>query len=167
MSIQYRALAIGDRAILWEMLRYAAQEPSVAAVQAQPLLRKYVDQWGRKGDCGVVALHEEIAIGAAWLRLWSAEEQGVSFLDDQTPELAMAVLPNYRQQGVGTQLLNHLIELASPHFAAISLSVRSENPAIALYERLGFEKIPNSEVKNRVGGFSFLMKRSLSAVAKP
>ncbi|WP_338441063.1 GNAT family N-acetyltransferase [Synechococcus elongatus IITB4] len=163
MPIQFRLLTTTDQPILWEMLRYAAQEPSVEAVKEQPLLRKYVEQFGRSGDCGIVAMLKEQAIGAAWLRLWSEQERGLSYLDNQTPELAMAVLPDYRQQGVGTQLLSHLIELATPQFPAISLSVRAENPAIALYERFGFEKIPNSEIKNRVGGISFLMKRPLSS----
>ncbi|QFZ92420.2 GNAT family N-acetyltransferase [Synechococcus elongatus] len=163
MPIQFRLLTITDQPILWEMLRYAAQEPSVEAVKEQPLLRKYVEQFGRSGDCGIVAMLKEQAIGAAWLRLWSEQERGLSYLDNQTPELAMAVLPDYRQQGVGTQLLSHLIELATPQFPAISLSVRAENPAIALYERFGFGKIPNSEIKNRVGDISFLMKRPLSS----
>jgi ribosomal-protein-alanine N-acetyltransferase len=44
-------------------------------------------------------------IGAAWLRLWSKDEQGYGFVDVHTPELSMAVRPEFRGQGIGTLLL--------------------------------------------------------------
>ena len=39
----------------------------------------------------------------------------------------------------------------------LNLSVRSENPARRLYERLGFRDIPGSAVTNRAGGVSIGM----------
>jgi hypothetical protein len=51
-----RALAATDVPILWEMLRHAAHEPDVAAVQRQPELTRYVADWGRDGDLGWVAV---------------------------------------------------------------------------------------------------------------
>jgi hypothetical protein len=47
-----RALAATDVPILWEMLRHAAHEPDVAAVQRQPELTRYVADWERDGDIG-------------------------------------------------------------------------------------------------------------------
>jgi hypothetical protein len=43
------ALAATDVPILWEMLRHAAHEPDVTAVQRQPELTRYVADWGRDG----------------------------------------------------------------------------------------------------------------------
>jgi ribosomal protein S18 acetylase RimI-like enzyme len=39
----------------------------------------------------------------------------------------------------------------------LNLSVRTENPAHRLYERLGFRDIPGSAVTNRAGGMSIGM----------
>jgi ribosomal protein S18 acetylase RimI-like enzyme len=50
----------------------------------------------------------------------------------------MAVLPPYRDQGVGTALLAQLFAEAMPRFDAVSLSVSASNPALRLYERFGF-----------------------------
>ena len=38
-------------------------------------------------------------------------------------------------------------------YSGISLSVREKNPAVKLYEFFGFNKILESEVKNRTGVF--------------
>jgi GNAT superfamily N-acetyltransferase len=77
--------------------------------------------------------------------------------DDVTPELAMAVLPDYRGQGVGTQLLNQILETARGLFPAVCLSVRAENPVANLYQRAGFTKVEGSDVVNRTGGISYTM----------
>ena len=80
-------------------------------------------------------------IGAAWLRLWPGPETGYGFLDRATPELAMAVRPERRGQGIGTCLLDALLDRASQRYRAVSLSVALDNPAVALYQRLGFRAI--------------------------
>ncbi len=139
------------------MLQVAAHESSLEAVQQQPSLARYAAHWGRIGDFGWVAELDQIAIGAVWLRLWTEADHGFGYLDATIPELAIAVLPPYQGQGVGTQLLNTLLAGSSKTFPAISLNVRSDNPAVLLYERLGFVKVDGTEVKNRTGGISFNM----------
>jgi len=47
---------------------------------------------------------------------------------------------------------------ARPKYRGISLNVRRSNPAVRLYERLGFRKVPGSEMVNRVGGVSIIME---------
>ena len=76
----------------------------------------------------------QTAIGAAWLRLWRDEERGFGYINADTPELSMAVLPSHRNQGVGTRLLLQVLDMARAEFSAISLNVRANNqtwPAIA------------------------------------
>lgn len=53
----------------------------------------------------------------------------------------LAVHPDYLKQGIGTSLMNHIIELArSCNIKAIRLDVYESNlPAIKLYEKCGFE----------------------------
>ena len=158
-----RTAALADEPVLWTMLMHAAHETSLDVVTSNPELARYVSDWGRDGDVGVVAEQENLAVGAAWLRLWPQDSRGYGYVADEVPELAIAVVSESRGQGIGTALLSRLIQLATPQFSAISLSIRSDNPALRLYERLGFVAVPGSEVVNRTGGRSFNMLRKLNA----
>ncbi len=160
-GLTVRALQVTDEPLLWTMLMYAAHEPSVAAVKANPDLARYVQQWGRVGDMGVIAQKAEVPVGAAWLRLWTPGDRGYGYVADEIPELAIAVIPDMRGQGVGTTLLEKTLQIASSRFSAISLSIRADNPALRLYERTGFMPVPGSEMINREGGRSFSMKIKL------
>lgn len=55
----------------------------------------------------------------------------------------MTVLEKYQGKGVGNALLKYALEAAkSHHFHSIELLVRPYNyPAIALYEKFGFQQI--------------------------
>ena len=67
---------------------------------------------------------------------------GYGFVDERTPELAIAVVPNARGKGVGSALLTRCSSGQAEGFAAISLSVdRHNRGAIALYEQYGFQQV--------------------------
>jgi ribosomal protein S18 acetylase RimI-like enzyme len=51
----------------------------------------------------------------------------------------ISLLPRYRGQGVGTVLLQSVIEDANSAGLSVSLHVAAFNPARRLYERLGFQ----------------------------
>jgi ribosomal protein S18 acetylase RimI-like enzyme len=106
----------------------------------------------------VATLNSSQPIGAAWLRLLTGDERGFGWIDDIIPELAIAVLPEYTNQGVGTQLLAYLLPAAKAFYPSISLSVRSSSPARNLYERSGFKVIEGSETINRTAATSLTMK---------
>jgi ribosomal protein S18 acetylase RimI-like enzyme len=157
MDYTVRDLIREDEPILWTMLMYAAHETSLASVQSQPILARYVERWGRLGDIGAVAIANEIAIAAAWLRLWADDDRGFGYIDPAIPELAIAVLPEYRGNGIGTTLLKQVLRSAQGVFPAVCLSVRADNPVVNLYRRLGFIKVEGSEIVDRVGDASFNM----------
>ena len=79
------------------------------------------------------------------------------YVDERTPELAVGVLPDFRGRGIGQLLLERLMNAAASKYAAVSLNVRASNPAVRLYDRLGFRKVEGSDMVNRVGGHSFNM----------
>ncbi|HET7368446.1 MAG TPA: GNAT family N-acetyltransferase [Gaiella sp.] len=103
----------------------------------------YVKAWGRPGDAAMIAIDGGFPAGAAWYRLFSRNRPGYGFVDERTPELAIAVVPNARGKGVGSALLEALLERARTEgHDAISLSVDRNNAgAIELYERYGFERV--------------------------
>ena len=82
------------------------------------------------------------------------------FVAPAFPELAIAVLPDALGQGIGSQLLTQLLAEARALHPGIVLSVRAQNPAKQLYERLGFTVV--AEMTNRVGGVSLVMKIDFS-----
>ncbi len=156
-----RTAVTEDETILWQMLFYAAHmdeeaEKTVADAYSNPALAIYVEQWGRPGDLGSIAMQSRQAIGAAWLRLFPANAKAYSQTDPATPELAIAVLPEFSGQGVGTTLLWHLLTAARPHYPAVALNVRADNPALRLYQRLGFEIV--GTMINRAGTESYDMR---------
>ncbi len=107
----------------------------------------YVKAWGRRGDTAVIALRDGFPVGAAWFRLFTAKQPGFGFVDERTPELAIAVVPSARGGGVGTALLEALLARArEAGYASISLSVdRLNEGAIRLYEQRGFRRVGEDE----------------------
>ncbi len=149
ISYIIRSIEATDHSFLWAMLDRAlyvlpGTSPLPKDVIFQPKLAKYVENWGSKeGDRGVIAIlaDSQTCIGAAWLRMFKSHNPGYGYVDDYTPELSIAVLPEYRGQGIGTKLLTKLFSEVKNCYPAVSLSVSSENPALQLYRRLGFEAI--------------------------
>ena len=152
LHCRLRAATPSDEEFLFEMLYLAVFVPPGAApvprsVLAQPSIARYVSGWGtRSGDNGLIAVVGDVPVGAAWLRRFPASEPGYGFVDEMTPELSVAVLPDYQGKGIGTLLISRLLE-AVP---ATSLSCDPENPAWRLYLRLGFEPLPDGRTMLRI-----------------
>lgn len=144
MECIIRPLVSEDETFLWEMLYHALYVPEGQTALPRevihlPEIARYVRDWGRKGDCGFLASDPVTVqpVGAVWLRLLLGENQGYGYVDDDTPELSIAVLPEHRGQGIGTELLTCLFSSVYGH-SSISLSVSEDNPALRLYQRFGF-----------------------------
>jgi ribosomal protein S18 acetylase RimI-like enzyme len=146
-----------DLEVLWDFLAIAAYEPDAEAAKAVPGVAKYLVGWERPGDFGFIAEQNDEIIGAAWARRFSFEELKFPYGDEETPKVSIGVKPNARGQGVGETLMRALIGEAARHGLGLCLSVRSDNPARRLYERLGFRDIPGSAATNRAGGMSIGM----------
>jgi ribosomal protein S18 acetylase RimI-like enzyme len=117
----------------------------------------YVKGWGRPGDTALIAMDDGFPVGAAWYRLFRRDHPGYGFVDEETPELAVAVVPSRRGRGLGEGLLEALVDRARAEgYRALSLSVPSENgPLLAFYEKHGFERVHED------GGDSVTMRRAL------
>jgi GNAT superfamily N-acetyltransferase len=145
----FRLSSRADPAFLAEMLYEAVnwqddgaeERPPLDELLAQPELRRYVENWGRKGDVAIVALDRlDEPVGAAWYRLFESGAPGYGFVAEDVPEISIAVYPECRGQRVGSLLLGTLVSRArGDGYRAMSLSVAAANPARRLYLRHGFE----------------------------
>lgn len=123
----------------------------------EPEIYIYVKDFGLDTDCGVVAERDGKIVGAAWTRIIPA----YGHLDENTPELAISVLPGYRGQSVGTMLMNHLFELLRERgYKRTSLSVQQNNLAVRFYERLGY-KITDEKL-DHAGHEDYIMVKELN-----
>lgn len=109
-------------------------------VTQKPELRVYFENFGKMDDNCVVAEHQGKPVGAVWTRLLSGKQKGYGYIDDQTPELSISLYPKYRGLGAGTDLMHAMLFLLKQKgYRQVSLSVTKENPAVRLYQRMGFE----------------------------
>ena len=137
-----------DLRFLRDMLHHAYYWKERAPEETGPgPVALYVKAWGRPGDAAMIAIDGGFPVGAAWYRLFSRDRPGYGFVDERTPELAIAVVPNARGKGVGSALLGALLDRARAEgHDAISLSVDRDNAgAIELYARHGFERVGDED----------------------
>lgn len=72
--------------------------------------------------------HRGTAVGRLYVDRWERE---IRIMD-------ITLLPEHRGAGLGTQLLRELMDEAAGMGKALSIHVEKFNPALHLYERLGF-----------------------------
>jgi ribosomal protein S18 acetylase RimI-like enzyme len=136
-----------DVPFLRDMLRHAYYwRVDRVSETGEPPVRRYVERWGRPGDTALIAIQDFQKVGAAWYRLFTDANAGYGFVDQETPELSIAIVPSRRGSGLGSELLDALLERArADGYASISLSVEKGSPAVGLYERHGFERVGDDD----------------------
>lgn len=108
-------------------------------VLEHPQVAPFHAAWGRGGDTALVAEEHGAARGLAWYRFFTEAEHGEGFVDEATPEVAVAVVDGLRGRGIGGALMREIHERAREQgVERISLSVDPANPAKRLYVRLGY-----------------------------
>src|SRR5439155_7507086 len=89
LATMIRSGGARDVPFLRDMLRHAFYWRTPVGDEEPPLTR-YVNGWGRPGDRSLIVFDEFVPVGAAWYRLFTHEDAGFGFIDEQTPELAIA-----------------------------------------------------------------------------
>lgn len=126
-GVTIRPLRTGEQWLLTEFLYEAVWRPDGAppvsrtALQ-EPALRRYVEEFGRAADdrCLAAVCDGRVA-GAVWVR----RMHGFGHVDDATPELAIALYPEYRGRGIGTLLLRAMLELLRQEGVHAGLALRA------------------------------------------
>lgn len=151
-QIKYRPLELEERNFLSEMLYEAIfipqwhEKPSKSIIQ-DPSLAKYIEGWPKdEFDKAFVAEIDGNLIGAIWGRKFDKFNRGFGYVDDEIPELSMALKPSFRNQGIGSQLLILIINsYKGLNVDSLSLSVDKANPANRLYKKHGFQIVKENE----------------------
>jgi len=107
-----------------------------AAIYEDPKCYAAIDGFGSlPDDRAVVATAGGEVVGACWVRTTDA----YGHIDSATPTFSISLYSHYRNHGIGTALMQRLLaDLRESGYARASLSVSRDNPAVRLYERLGF-----------------------------
>ena len=132
-----------DRVFLEAMLREAVypDDPSVsiAQVMQRPDLAMTIPDFSRAGDLALIEEDDGAALGAAWCRCFTHEAHSWGYIDSDTPEVGIAVVPDRRGQGIGTRLLHALMDRARlDGRTALSLCTDPEDRPLSMYVRAGF-----------------------------
>ncbi|WP_410769491.1 GNAT family N-acetyltransferase [Fontibacillus sp. BL9] len=143
-----RSITEQDITFLWDMLYESiyipeGQKPASRDIINLPSISKYVEGWGREGDIGYIAVNDSgQSVGSITIRYFNKDNKGYGYVNDETPELGMAIRSEYRGRGIGRELLKTLLEQAKKKgINAISLSVDPNNSAMRLYKRFGFKEV--------------------------
>jgi ribosomal protein S18 acetylase RimI-like enzyme len=136
-----------DVPFMRDMLRHAYYwRVDRVSETGEPPVQRYVERWGRPGDTALIAIQDFQRVGAAWFRLFNDRNGGYGFIDAETPELSIAIVPSKRGSGLGSELLDALLTRArADGYAGISLSVEKGSPAVGLYERHGFAHVRDDD----------------------
>ena len=148
MNYRIRELLIAEKGILDTFLYYAIFIPKGVAqlpfdIIYQPDLQVYVKDFGeQKGDVCYVAECEGKIIGAVWVRIMN----DYGHVYDDMPSLAISLLPEYRNNGIGTALMKKMLSsLRELGYKGVSLSVQKQNYACSMYKKLGFKTIQEKD----------------------
>ena len=141
--LQLRPLLESDQQSLWHWLHIALWDPPPAPLRPvevlqHPGVRIFVEDWGLSTDVGVVAVVNGKDAGACWMRLVPGG-QGLAYIDDETPQLGIALEPEFQNRGFGKSMLKAALGAAWAHgYRKVSLTVHPENPARTMYQACGF-----------------------------
>ncbi len=136
-KLEIKLAVESDKALLYKWL----EEPGV--------LHWFPMQDPREVEDSVECWMSFIKQGAVWTAYYDGEPCGIANLYlHATKKLchqalfAIIVAEKFRNKGIGTMLLNEVMKKAKDQFGIeiLHLEVYEGNPAISLYQRLGFEE---------------------------
>jgi ribosomal protein S18 acetylase RimI-like enzyme len=112
----------------------------------KPELTVFIEDFGKKDDfCLVVEIDMKV-VGAVWTRILSGEVKGFGNIDEYTPEFAISLHKEYRNMGIGTELMQNMLKhLKEQGYTQTSLAVQKDNYAVKMYQNVGFEIIKELE----------------------
>ena len=165
-------LRSSEQKIATDMLRYSMRLDELnKPLRDFPALNIYEKFYGLSTkDLGLYALVDNKIAGAVWIRLLRADQNAMGYVDANTPILNIAVIPELRDQGIGSSMLEQLLQEAGAVFEQISVSILQDSKAVKLFEKFGFSKVEASDGKSPIDGsdvFTMLKRLERKEVVRP
>lgn len=151
MKYQIRPMRPEERPLLRQFLYEAIfqrnpQHPIPPSVVEQPEIKVFVEDFGKKDDHCLVAVLDDVPVGAVWTRILSGSVKGFGNIDSETPEFAISLYRQYRGHGIGTSLMREMLALLKRKgYTQTSLAVQKDNYAVKLYKTVGFAIVDENE----------------------
>ena len=142
MDYQIRKIRENEYSILSDFLYEAIYIPEgiekpPKSIIEQPELRVYIADFGKADDWCFVAEVKEKIVGAVWARIMN----DYGHINDKTPSLAISLYEEYRNLGLGTELMKAMLQvLKNKGYKQTSLSVQKANYAVNMYRKLGLRQ---------------------------
>ena len=97
-----------------------------------PNLERFTQFYGlTPKDLGLYALVDNQIAGA----IWSRELDG----NRDTPVLSVAILPEYKHEGIGVFMMEQFLQEAGAVYEQISVDILHKPKALKFYQKFGFE----------------------------
>ena len=141
MNYQIRPIRKEEIPILGDFLYEAIFIPEGVAAPSRSILddenlQVYIRNFGQMHDdrCLVAEVGDKI-VGAIWSRIMN----DYGHIADDVPSIAISLYKEYRNLGIGTDLLRQMQELLKADgYKSVSLSVQKANYAMRMYQKAGF-----------------------------
>jgi len=134
-SLAYRLFALDKLAELAAIGLPQPQAEALVQMQWRGRALTYANQYPGAEDW-TISLEDGTPVGRYLLQ---KIPQGLRMVD-------FAILPEWREQGIGTHVLQKLIHNTSTNGEVFSLRVEKNNRALNLYKRLGFTIVSGDEI---------------------
>lgn len=148
MNYIIREMHPNKNPLLEDFLYQAIYQPDKTNLAPRSIIEKselqvYIKDFGTKKDdyCFCAEADGKI-VGAVWVR----NINGYGSVDNNTVEFAISVFDEYQKMGIGTALMNKMLEhLNKLNYSKASLAVQKENYAVRMYQKVGFEIVDENE----------------------
>ena len=144
MDYKIRPIHPTEIPLLKDFLYEAIFIPEGAAAPPRDILddeslQVYIRDFGKStNDYCLVAEADDKIVGAIWSRIMN----DYGHIADDIPSIAISLYKEYRNQGIGTDLLKQMISLLKNEgYKSVSLSVQKANYAMKMYQKAGFKVI--------------------------
>jgi ribosomal protein S18 acetylase RimI-like enzyme len=143
-SVTLRTVTPEDEDFLFEVFAATRLEEFrfLDDVQKQPLIRMQYNAQRSQYEAGFPQAESRII-------LVDDCPSGRMLVDESEKEFTLvdiALLPEYRKLGIGTHLIQELLNRALAGRKPVRLHVLKSNPALSLYERLGFARVSDDSM---------------------
>ena len=146
--VQFRMIRTDEIPLLDDFLYEAIFIPEGVAAPPRSIieneeLQVYVRDFGRQPDdrCLVADCGGKI-VGVVWTRVMN----DYGHMADDVSSLAMSLYKEYRNKGIGTALLERMLQLLREDgYKQVSLSVQKSNYAFRMYRKAGFEVMKETD----------------------